>query len=323
MKATVVGPGALGCLLAATLAWKGHPVTLLDYREDRASRLAERGLTVTSPEGEWTVRPKVSANAATAGHQEWIFVVVKANQTSSAVRGLVPLIGDGTKVLSLQNGMGHETALASVFRAEDIFLGVTSQGATLLGEGVVRHAGTGPTIFGPITPTEKTLRESERLAGLLTQTGWPASVTQEVPCHIWRKLIVNAGINALTALTGLPNGALLQCAETERIQALAVEEAWRVAMALKIRLGMSLDDVIGLVHSVCTQTAGNLSSMLQDRLHGRPTEIDFINGAIVSLGRTVDVETPVNETLTLLVRTLSRLGWTAQVPIAARQGQKP
>ena len=137
---------------------------------------------------------------------------------------------------------------------------------------------------------------------MFNRGGIDTQVVDDVDRLLWSKLIVNVGINALTALLRVPNGSLAQVRECELLMAQAVNEAVAVARAL----GINLDDdqPLDRVHQVCALTAPNRSSMLQDILRGAPTEIEVINGAIVAKGRAVGIPTPVNLLLTQLVKAL-------------------
>jgi 2-dehydropantoate 2-reductase len=308
LKITVVGPGAMGCLLAASLFRAGRPVSLLDYREDRARKLAATGIYVESKRDRWHARPRVTADPTALGPQDWIVFLVKAGQTSEAASRIFSMIGPETMGLTLQNGLGHEHILSKALPLDSIALGVTSQGATLFSDGCVRHAGTGPTVLGLV----KAGGQSDRLrvlGDILEASEWPCSLVQDIYPHVWKKLLVNVGINAVTALTGLPNGALLEHQEAARLQKRAVEEAWRVSKAHGADMELCLDEAVRMVTNVCATTSRNRSSMLQDRLKKRTTEIDYINGAVVRFGRQLGIDTPINEALSLLVRLNSRLGW--------------
>ncbi|MBW1712052.1 MAG: 2-dehydropantoate 2-reductase, partial [Deltaproteobacteria bacterium] len=118
---------------------------------------------------------------------------------------------------------------------------------------------------------------------------------------IWNKLLINVGVNAITALTGLKNGQILDIEPTRDLVKAAVEEALAVARALEIEV---LDRAVEHVFEVARATAGNRSSMGQDVDHRRPTEIEAINGAIVDKARALGLEVPVNQTLTGLIKTL-------------------
>jgi len=313
-RLTIIGPGAMGCLLAGKLCHQGYPVSILDYKADRAKRLGKAGIQILSDRETWNAFPEVVVKPEALGPQDWVIVLVKASQTASVVKRMGSLIGPGTIVVSLQNGIGHESILSRVVRPEQIALGTTAQGATLLHEGYVRHAGTGPTMLGSATQDPETRDRLMSLATLLSSAEWPSQVVEDIYPYVWRKLIINVGINALTALTGLTNGDLLQHQESLYLQELAVAEAWDLSAKKGINLGISLKETIEMVRSVCRATSKNKSSMLQDRINKRPTEIDYINGAITEMGKRLGIATPINKALTLLVRLNSRLGWKAPTP---------
>jgi 2-dehydropantoate 2-reductase len=119
---------------------------------------------------------------------------------------------------------------------------------------------------------------------------------------LWSKLIINVGINALSALTRLHNGRLIEFEGTRRILRDAVTEAVKIAKRKRIKL--IYEDPLAKVEAVCEATSGNVSSMLQDVLRRKRTEIDFINGVIVRLGQELGIPVPVNSLLVNLVKTI-------------------
>ncbi len=133
-------------------------------------------------------------------------------------------------------------------------------------------------------------------------SGFSARCADNVDDLIWGKLIINTGINALTAITGLMNGQLPRFEGTLDIMKDAVEEAVAVSKAKGINLPYV--DPLTKVLEVCSQTSCNIASMLQDVLNKKTTEIDYINGAICREGEITGVPTPVNLTLTRLIKTI-------------------
>ena len=120
---------------------------------------------------------------------------------------------------------------------------------------------------------------------------------------MWEKLLINVGINPLTALLRVPNGALPELPEAWDLAVAAAAEALAVARAA----GLNLDvDPEARLRQVCTATAANRSSMLQDILAGRPTEIEALNAQVAARGRALGVPTPVNDLLTQLLRALGQ-----------------
>lgn len=301
MKILVVGPGALGCLLSAFLAETGQDVLLMDHRPDRAEVIAREGLFIEGVSGERRIKVPVSASAGDAAGTDMVLICVKAYHTASAITPLTPYFRQETRVLTLQNGIGNVEALSAAWGKERVWGGITAQGATVLGPGHIRHAGTGDTLIGAAAGSgqEDGLKVA---AQIFNQAGLPARVEDEVQPLIWSKLVINVGINPLTAITRLKNGQLLEFPGTREIMAQAVAEAAAVVKAQGIEL--VYPDAYARVKEVAQATAGNVASMLQDVLAQRRTEIDYINGAVVDLGQKLGLPTPVNETLTRLVRTI-------------------
>ncbi len=298
MKILVVGPGAMGCLFGAGLARAGHDVTLLDYRPERAQQIMEKGVRVETPEETFHVKiPAITAPPPDS--PDLVLVCVKANKTREAALPLLPSCDTHTRVLSLQNGLGNLEALVEIFGPGRVLGGVTAQGATVLGDGHVRHAGRGETLVGPAGPEAGPVSPVVRM---FAEAGFPAREAPDVHQIIWGKLIVNVGINALTALTRLKNGRLAHVQGTRLVMADAVAEAAAVAGAMGIDL--PYEDPLARVLEVCAATADNVASMLQDVRNRRPTEVAHINGAIVREGSRLGIPTPVNRTLASLVEAL-------------------
>lgn len=298
MRFLIVGPGAMGCLFSALLTKAGFEITLLDYDRERAALINDQGVTVEGILGEYKVSvPIVVDRPETI--PDLVMICVKSYKTREAGESVKSMIGQDTKVLTLQNGIGNIEILEGIFGRERVLGGVTAEGATLLGPGKIRHAGQGDTIIGPSGGPESVV---EKTVLALNKAGFKGRSEQNMQNLIWGKLIINVGINALTAITGLKNGRLPEFPGTKSVLTEAVKEAVAVAEAKGIALPYPepVDRVIG----VCQATAGNIASMLQDALKRRMTEIGSINGAIVREGENTGIPTPVNQTLTSLVQTI-------------------
>ena len=304
MKIAVVGPGAMGCLFAALLTEAGHRVWLLDRSAERARKIALSGIHIEGIGGPRTVRLEATGKACVIGAVDLAFIWTKAYDTESAVESARPVLAGHTEVISLQNGLGNVEAIARVVHPSRVIGGITSHGATLLGIGSVRHAGRGDTIIGRMHSQPDC--GLQQVAGLLSAAGIETSISRDIDSTIWSKLIVNAAINPLTAITRLKNGQLLANGETRRLLDLVAEESGRIVAQAGIPL--AYPDIRDRIYSVCEATDRNRSSMLQDILRGRRTEIDAINGALVDKARALHVEAPVNEMLVCLVKALERGG---------------
>lgn len=300
MNFLVVGPGAMGCLFSSRLKKAGHDVTLLDYKKERADLISDKGITVEGVTGEYHVHvPAFTGKISPI--PDAVLICVKANQTHTVSEGLKTWLGPEARVVTLQNGLGNLEILENAFGKGQVLGGVTAQGATLLGPGHIRHAGQGETIIGPQGPPEGPVEE---IVSAFNEAGFETRTVDNVNDLIWGKLIINVGINALTAITRLKNGRLPEIESTRTVMDQAVKEA--VAVAGKKGITLPYPDPIKRVHEVCRATAGNIASMLQDVLKKRITEVAFINGAIVTEGEKLGVPTPVNHTLTSLVQAIEQ-----------------
>ena len=300
MKILVVGPGAMGCLFAARLSKAGFDVTLLDYIVERAEKITEQGIMVQGVTGQYSVKvPTVTEDIPST--PDLVLICVKSYKTREASETIKPGLPPETMVVTLQNGLGNVEILEQVFGKDRILGGVTSEGATLLGPGNIRHAGQGETIIGPGGDPDS---PAEKLVSAFNQAGFKTKSVDSVKDLIWGKLIINVGINALTAITRLKNGRLPETRGTRLIMEEAVKEAVAVAEAKNIQL--PYPDPMSRVMEVCEATAANIASMLQDVLKERETEVDAINGAIVREGEALGIATPVNRTLTSLVHAIQQ-----------------
>jgi len=302
MRIVVVGPGALGCLFAGLLSKKAE-VWLLDKDPVRAEQIiARQGVTCQGVSKHWHASIPATARPEDIGPADLIIICTKAYDTKEAIQHAEPLLGKNTHVLTLQNGWGNGETIAEVVGEDRVLAGMTNHGATLNGVAQIEHNGSGETVIGhlggKIPASVRQIRE------VFNQAKVETKVSRNIKGVLWSKLIVNAGINALSAILRVRNGALGEQDEAASILSAVVGEAVKVARRKRIKL--IYDDPLAKVEAVCQKTSGNVSSMLQDVLAGRRTEIDYINGVIVKQGRLSGVPTPVNQTLCHLVKGIER-----------------
>jgi 2-dehydropantoate 2-reductase len=309
----------MGCLLAGRLALSGQEVILLDHQEQRAELVGRQGLTIEGIKGLSRVKVPVTTDPLQLGEVEMILVCVKAYDSRTAAQS-VQGVNQKAACLTLQNGVGNMECLAEFLPRKNIFGGITSHGATYLGPGHVRHAGEGDTFIGCGYPEAGALEEQnqrlETAAQVLTRAGFATRIVPRIENLIWSKLLVNVGINALTAITRLHNGELLAYPGTVSLLEEAVEEAIRVGRHKGVEFIFEAPSA--QVKKVCQMTSANISSMLQDVLRHKRTEVDFINGVIMEEGARAGIPTPVNTVLTRLVQTVeASYGRTAETEAAA------
>lgn len=300
MKITIIGPGALGTLLATNLARTKNEVRLLDNNAGRAKKLTQDNIKLEGLSGDYKTRINIITDPKEIRGQEAIFICVKSYDTEGVLKSLKDLLEENIYVISLQDGLGNLQLISEYVDSDKIITGITSQSATLIGDGHVKHTGKGATVIGQ--DSGKILGGIREISSVLNKANFPTKISKDINSVIWSKLIMDVGINALGAITKLKNGILVKNEYTREIMRRAVSEAVKVAKRKRVKL--MYDDPIQKVEAVCRAAANNLSTMLQDVLDHRQTEIDFINGAIVRQAKSLNIKTPTNEMLTEIIKTI-------------------
>jgi 2-dehydropantoate 2-reductase len=298
MRFVIVGPGALGSVIGAILARRGHYVTLLGRQSPNLQTLREHGLRLEAPDGS-SDRVTITAthDPAVVRHAETVIVLVKAGDTVPAMVAIRPYVRADQTILTLQNGIGSAEKIRSALgTGPRVLVGVTSQAATRLGPGSVRHTGEGPTLIGVLDQRDSTA--AAELAKVFAQAGVPAASVPDIEHWIWRKLAINAAINGLTALGGFDNGTIAADASLLDAAEVIAEEVARVARARGIELG----GMRRTIFETAVATANNRSSMLQDLDAQRPTEVDAIHGAVLDAGEETGIATPATQVIAALIR---------------------
>ncbi|MFZ0448707.1 MAG: 2-dehydropantoate 2-reductase [Desulfatiglandaceae bacterium] len=303
MKIAVVGSGAMGSLFGALLAEAENEVWLNDVWAEHVHAINRNGLEIEREGKTRRVRIKAATDAREIGEAQLVIVFVKSTRTEAAAQVAGTLAGASGMVLTLQNGMGNADIIAGVVEPARVLAGTTSHGATLLGPGSIRHAGVGPTTIGVWNRAKEGFERAVRFADLFNRAGIACEAVEDVRGVVWNKLLINVGINAITALTSIKNGEILDLEVTRNLSRTAVEEAMDVAQAREISVRV---DMVEHVLAVAEATAVNRSSMGQDVDNGRQTEIGAINGFIVREGCDLGLKTPVNQALTALIETLEK-----------------
>lgn len=283
----IVGGGALGTLLASRLERAGHAVCVLIRSDARAAGLARAGraLLVLRDPGQ-APRPTLA------------FVCVKARDTEGAARSIATIAPPAPVVCSLQNGWGHMETLATRLPGAPLVAGATTLGAYVDASGDLHASTEGITLLAPWDGRDA--RSAEYVATVLRSAELAAETRPDARAILWRKVVLNAAVNPLTALLDQPNGALLAHPPLLRVAMAAAGEA---ALA-GIRLGyLPADfDPAPVVGTLLEETRANRSSMAEDLAHGRPTEADAILGAAIRAAREAGQAAPVLEALWTLLR---------------------
>jgi len=301
MKTVMIGPGAMGSLFGGLLTHAGEDLWLVGYKKEQVEAICSAGLTLEEREGSQIIPMKATPDVTTVGKADLVIFFVKTYDTEKAVSDSLALEKEGTIFLTLQNGLGNEEVICKKIDRKKVMLGVTGQGATLLQPGRVRHAGWGKTFIGELD--HRITDRANRIAQMFYKAGIETEASPNIHDQVWGKLLVNAGINALTALTGFKNGQLLDYPETARLMEKLTLEAAEVARKKGVRIE---EDPIEKVRKAAAATRENRSSMGQDFDHRRKTEIDAINGAVVREAQPLGIPVPFNQAVTDLVKAIEK-----------------
>lgn len=292
MRIGVMGAGAVGCYYGAMLALAGHEVRLVG-RPAHVEAMRRDGLRLEMKSQLRSVPVEASTDAALLRGTELVLFCVKSTDTERAAAAMAAHLEPGTVVLSLQNGVDNAERLAGALPRE-VIAAVVYVATEMAGPGQVRHHGRGELVIG-------TSASSERMAALLRAAGVPVDVSDNVAGALWAKLIVNCAYNALSAITQLPYGRLVQGEGVMAVMRDVVDECLAVASAAHVRVP---GDPWQAVQRIAQTMPGQLSSTAQDLARGKPTEIGHLNGFVARRGEALGVATPVNRALTALVRLL-------------------
>jgi 2-dehydropantoate 2-reductase len=293
MRVLVVGAGAVGSLFGARLAQAGHDVVLV-ARPAHAAAIRAHGLRLEG-RSPATVRLGAVERIPARTETDAVLLTVKSYDVAPSARALAQAVRPPAPVLALQNGLGIVPLVTASLSAGGwsgaaafVVRGINSVPATLVGPGVVKPTGEGEILLGTLDD-EGTPRFVAMFARLLDSAGLTTRPAGDLLKEEWRKALINAAINPVTADHGIPNGQLAK--DPWRGQALELlEEALTVSDAEGVEFPPA--EVERDLWRVVRKTAENRSSMLQDLDRGRRTEIDAISGAILRLGERHGLELP-------------------------------
>jgi 2-dehydropantoate 2-reductase len=309
MRIGILGAGSLGTLFGYRLA-RDHDVTMLEARPDVVDAVRRDGLRLGD---EPPRRVAIGSNARELFSSHVLFLFIRATDTMRALRPFVRNLDPSCAIVSLQTGIANEDAVKAVLGGHvALVVGATTESALTTGPGVASPVGTGSTILGPGGASPDVCA---RVARLLNDAGFRASVAYDIRPHLWGRLIANAAINPVATLLDRPNAVVLDDANAGEIARSLAQEAATVASAMRIALPFS--DPWAYVRAIVEQTADMRNSMLNDIVRGAKTEIEHVNGAVVAAGRRAAVPTPYNETMFRLIRARE----AQPVPAAADGGR--
>lgn len=315
MKIDIIGAGSLGLLLAGRLTQSGNEVRLWCRGIEQCRKLEAEGLTVSYEDGRDPISisgdrfvPAPIEGFVDAYLREpsgWIIVTVKQNILHNVLpEFLSHLREEQVHIICFQNGIGHMEMLIDLLPKANLYAAVTTEAAKRKSLTEVIHAGAGEVWIGKSSLKNgqahsiHTDLQVNYLIEVLIMAGFSAFLSNEVDTMIYRKLLINAVINPLTAIWRIPNGELL--ASEGRLE--LMRELFREATMVYDACGVSYDhDAWDNLLKVCRTTAGNTSSMLADVLASRTTEIHWINGSLVEMAEQSGTLVPLHRLICQLV----------------------
>lgn len=295
MKITVIGAGAVGCFYGAMLARAGHPVTLVG-RPVHVDSVTRHGLRFESPAMDTYIAVAADTRVQAAEDADLVLVCVKSADTVDAARQLRPFLKADAAVLSLQNGIDNAAMLEGAL-GRPVIAAAVYVACEMAGPGHLRHHGRGDLVIGD-SP------QSADIARMLGAAGVPTVVSADVRVPLWDKLVLNCAYNALSGIANLPYGEIRNVEAAEETMKQLIAECLAVACAERVGIDLDVERQFERIRH--TIPAGQYSSMAQDLARARPTEIDYLNGAIVRRGLAHGIATPVNQALMTLVQLLER-----------------
>jgi 2-dehydropantoate 2-reductase len=301
-KVVVIGAGAMGGLFGGLLAEGGLDVTLADTSAEHVRAIASNGLKIVGVGGDRAIPVKATSDATTIKAADVVLFQCKSFANEAAAAGARHLFTGRTVAISFQNGLGNEEALGCVLGAENVLGGLTAQAGLVEAPGVVRNFGDLPTIIGEMSGGLSD--RATAIADAFTRHGLPTGASPDIKREKWKKLLGNVALGAISAVTDLRSAEIMRVSELQEIVFRTVDEAAAVANAEGIALDVTeaREVLMKLVDTSGGGTGNSKSSMREDIVRRRRTEIDTIHGAVQRLARKHGVATPTIDTMIALVK---------------------
>jgi 2-dehydropantoate 2-reductase len=290
MEIIVLGAGAIGSLYGAKLAAE-NDVTLVG-RAEHATAINSEGLRIEGIESQ-TVHMRAATSIEQIGAEALIVLTTKVPNSAAALGPIAHLVRDDTTIICLQNGIGSERiARAALGNRGVVLRGITQFGAIFKSPGVIQFMARGYTAI-------EDHDRSAPIADVLSAAGLDCRVSPDIGADVWHKLVINCVVNPITAILGCEVGGIAN-PQLDPLKRLVIDECIAVAAAEGVTFEgdfiREIDDRF--------RPSQNIASMLQDLRRGHPTEIDYLNGAVVALGSGHGLECPVNDALTKITKAM-------------------
>ncbi|TKB26867.1 ketopantoate reductase family protein [Desulfopila sp. IMCC35006] len=306
MKIVIVGGGAIGRLFGYFLLKGNNEITLIDIDQNTLGALQEKGIGLIAddnkhPDEAQSFPVKALSSADSLTEADLVLLLVKSQDTLSAVQDVAHLIGESCPLLCMQTGLGNLEVAAKIVPKENIIMGITFMSGTALSDARVRQGGgLARTYIGELNGAFT--KRLENINHVLNRCGIETQMVKRIIGRLWCKVITYSAINPVSAILQVPNGSLTSKMESITLMKRLLDEGREVAKSCSIEL--VYPDLYELLFDACEKSANNLSSMLQDILNEVPTEIDAQNGAICRYAEENGVKVPTHQTMVELIKLL-------------------
>jgi 2-dehydropantoate 2-reductase len=293
----VMGAGSVGSLLGGILKKHGNEVALIGSQK-HMEQITKNGLYV---QGEMNFKEIIPAFIdlpsfldyfnKSNGLIDYILMTTKAHQTAKACKDLIRIVSPETAIVAIQNGLDTEKIIQEHFPENTVLRGITSIGVCRPSPGLVDYTGKGITAIGYFS--EKGKKEADKLIDLVYDPDFQVKLENNILGAVYTKTIVNCALNPLTAIHQVKNIEVYKRKDLRKKAQQLAAEAWLVAQ--KQNISLIVEDPIEFTFEVIKKTGNNINSMLSDIQMRRKTEIDFLNGKIVTLGKQLGLNVTYNE----------------------------
>ena len=300
-RVVVVGAGAMGSLFGGLLTEGGLDVTLVDIWQEHVDAINANGLKMVGHGGDRIIPATATSDPSTIDGADVAFFQCKAIYNADAAASVKHLFdNDRTVAISFQNGLGNEEEIERILGAGKVLGGLTAQGANIEAPGVVRNHAELPSFIGEMKGSVS--GRTRALASAFSAHGLPTEASENIRHDIWKKLMANIGVSGTSAAPNLTLGGIVRVPELEAIAYRAIDEALAVAKAENIELDP--EGAREVFHQITSGTPGNKSSLCVDVVNERPSEVDYIYGAVIRLGAKHGIDTPVLQTISAVIKGL-------------------
>jgi 2-dehydropantoate 2-reductase len=289
IRVAVLGAGAVGCFFGGMLARAGHRVTLIG-RPLHVDAFRKSGLHFQGLKFDEQVAVEASTDASAVRGARLVLFCVKSTDTETAATQIAPHLAADAIVVNLQNGVDNTERIQAKV-SQPVIPAVVYVATEMAGPGHLKHHGRGDLVIGP----------NEQVRAWFESAGVPAAISDNIAGELWAKLVVNCAYNALSAITQLPYGRMIQGPGIRDTMRDVVEETLAVAEASGVTM---MPDLLARTYKIAEAMPTQYSSTAQDLARGKPTEIDHLNGYVVRRGEALGIPTPANRSLWALVKLL-------------------